>query len=94
MAADNRHLYELFDGTDVVGYVYVSELGYNFHVFPICQSMLKQKYEKIIVPVSYRVLPTDSRSDRLIRTVLDVSRKSKRQIKLILENFGCQPSTK
>ena len=78
--------YELWNGKKVVGYYdcYSQILGHHVVVWE--ESTLKQSYYKkarsILVPLTCRVI-VSNHSDTLVRTVLDVRRKSKRQIALL-----------
>lgn len=80
------YLYELWNGKEVVGH-YGSIwplMGTHIRIFEM--SELKQPYgvkpKSIECPISYRIV-SDNKIDRVMRTVIDVRRKSKRQIEIL-----------
>ena len=83
------YTYELWNGKKVVGHktTMYPLLAEKFRQLEV--SIFEQKYgqtpREIIVSISRRLL-TDNGVDITYRRILDVSRKSKRQIK-ILKNF-------
>lgn len=82
--------YELWNGKEVVGHYHSVErvVGSQLHVFT--GSVLKQKYgvkpKTIIVPITTRIISDDG-MDVHLRVVLDVRRKSKRQINILGGNL-------
>lgn len=82
------YTYELWNGKEVVGHYCSSTRLIGLHVVIPYVTALKSAYGRriktVIVPVMHRVLPS-SGVDYCVRPVLDVRRKSARQIKIILE---------
>lgn len=80
---------ELWDGKKVIGTVRNRDLIGRFCVF-LTVSILKEeynkKYERIKVPIIIRPV-WDNGIDFMFRRCLDVRRKSKRQIKILLKDF-------
>jgi len=80
--------YELWDGKKVVGHFNASFPLCGAHVVVPEVSTLKQRYgtrvKYIKVPMATRVV-SDNGVDRLIRLVLDVRKKSNRQIRVLIE---------
>jgi len=78
--------YELWNGKESVGYCRISGELLGKYVLIYSVSAYKQLYsrraETIQVPISYRVVEKTG-ADTLLRTVLDVRKKSKRQIELL-----------
>lgn len=82
--------YELWNGKEVVGYFHTAHKIFGKYLIVPTISELKRhynrQYEEIKVPVAYRKVFDDG-VDITMRTVLDVRRKSKRQIE-IMNNRG------
>lgn len=78
--------YELWNGKEVVGYYNTSHGVYGKVLIIPCISEFKRKYstsiKEIQVPVISRVVYTTP-TECLTRIVLDVRKKSKRQIEII-----------
>jgi hypothetical protein len=78
--------YELWDGEKVLGHYQSLFPIYSNHLVVPELTTLKQPYSKkvrqIKVPVTSRII-SDTKVDIHIRIVLDVRRKSKRQIQIL-----------
>jgi len=81
-----EYKYELWNGKEVVGYFYSTFTLFGRYVHIPETSVFKQSYytetKSITVPLIERVV-SQTATDRLTRVVLDVRRKSKRQIEII-----------
>lgn len=85
-----NYTYELWNGTKVVGH-YTSPYKLSGKFLTISElSTLKQPYNKKLSTntfnLTFRLLPSDGISFTY-RTVIDVRRKSVRQIKLLCEGY-------
>ena len=78
--------YELWNGKEVVGHYCTQYKLYGRFLVVPTMSLLKQPYrskcEEILFPITYRIV-SDNGVERLTRIVLDVRRKSKRQIDIL-----------
>ncbi len=81
-----KYTYELWNGKKVVGTVTLFTMALGKYMVFYDQSILKQMYgsktKEIKVPIAYRFISDDG-IDNVMRKVLDVRRKSKRQIAII-----------
>lgn len=79
--------YELWNGKEVVGYYHSPSRLFGKKLIIAAVSELKavygKTYEQITVPIVHRTI-TSSHSDITIRQVLDVRKKSPRQLDLIM----------
>lgn len=80
------YTYELWDGKEVIGHFFSLHQIYGLYLVVPTVSTLKQSYykksEEIKVPILHRVI-YDNGVDITIRKVLDVRKKSKRQIEIL-----------
>lgn len=81
-------VYELWKNDKCVGLMNVGFEIHGSHIVIPYYSMLKEPYDytgvrDIKIPVKY-IAKKINHSDTLIKTVLDVSKKSKRQINLLI----------
>lgn len=86
------YTYELWDGKKVVGTVTLHRpllMGHavDFPVYSTFKQRYNGPYKTIRVPIVYRTVE-DNGIDIVLRKVLDVKRKSKEQIALIMKNRG------
>ena len=85
------YVYELWNGKKVIGTVnFFGPILGTKAVFPTISEFKRQygrNYETIEVPLMY-LSQSISYREYSVKTVLDVRKKSKRQIKLLLENFS------
>ena len=82
----HQYTYELWNGKKVVGTVTMFTEACGKYMIFCEQSILKQMYSRktkeIKVPIAYRFISDDG-VDHVMRKVLDVRKKSKRQIEII-----------
>lgn len=83
---------ELWNGKKVVGYIFTSTQllgkGLSFYISPgIFKEVYQKKYETIFLPLDHRIIFNDG-VDFTYRAFFNVSKKSKRQIKLLLNAYG------
>lgn len=77
------YTYELWNGKEVVGTIDIRNpiMGVNF-------TIMSYRYKDITMPVRTRVVSDDG-VDVVLRRVLDVSRKGKRQIEFLKSIKDC-----
>jgi hypothetical protein len=80
------YVYELWNGKAVVGFYKSSSpiYGKSVHIFEtsILKEIYGRKTKMIAIPTMFRIVST-TYQDQTIRMVLDVRRKSKRQLQII-----------